>query len=476
MLTAPVRGRPRVVQANAAAARAGVAPGMALAAAEALAAGLRHAPWDEDGLARAALEVTGALLAASPRVAWERGLGAWWVDAAGLGSEARLAVRLRDLAAAAGFGPVRVGVADSAVAAYAASCGGARHAGAQAGRARGVILVAPGHDAVFLAPFPLELLDLDDDLALTLRALGLDTVGRLAALESDEVDARFGAVALDAHRLARGIDPRGPVAPRDGGLPRIACDLGAPVATVEPLLFVLRGALASLGTALRERGLAAREIVLTLTLDDGSSVERAVRPARPTSHEPALFDHVRAALEGWQLDEPVVALALSASFTVPAGGEQGDLLTPRWADPAALEAAFDRIRGREGADAVAVPARRDAHLPGDAGAWETAADVPPGPGAPRHDPAPRAALRLLSAPEPVRVRLGRAGLAAFRHGDTWHDVTGWSGPERLAPRWWLHGASAHPRDYYTTRARDGTLWLLFRAADARAWFLEGWWD
>jgi hypothetical protein len=73
------------------------------------------------------------------------------------------------------------------------------------------------------------------------------------------------------------------------------------------------------------------------------------------------------------------------------------------------------------------------------------------------------------------VRLGRTGLEAFRHGDTWHDVTAWCGPERLAPRWW-QGDAGGARDYITARERTGALWLLFRCMKRRAWFAEGWWD
>jgi protein ImuB len=538
---------------------------MALAEARALAADLAVLPWDGEHLARAALEVTTALLAASPRVAWAGGgamqrcvgasvrlagsggeAGVWWVDAAGLGNEAKLARRLVRIADALGFARARAGVADSAIAAYAATF-------RRPGRDAAPVIVPPGRDAAFLAPFPLALLEPGEDLAETCHALGLRTAGQFAALDADEVESRFGPEGLALHRLARGLDTRGPSAPRDDTLPVVSCDLGSPVATAEPLLFVLKGALASLGAALRAKGLAAREVALTLTLDDGSIAEKAVRPARPTSHEGALFDHCRAAFDDWVLPEPVTALAVRAAVTVTASGEQGDLLAPRWADPAALAAAFDRIRGSEGADAVATPVACDGHLPHDAGAWRTdertdapahrrttvqaggplregreergrrpdtgrrasAASRPTGErrrprdAAPARmltldtpsDPPAAAALRLLHGPEPVRVRLGRAGLEAFRHGEAWHDVTAWSGPERLAPRWWVmdgtdtaahhadpedapsapadgarSGAMAGPRDYYSAHTADGALWLLFRVGAARQWFVEGWWD
>ncbi|MEK6768206.1 MAG: hypothetical protein AABY85_04375, partial [Gemmatimonadota bacterium] len=355
-----------------------------------------------------------ALLAASPRVAWGGGAlrvgasarlptadGVWWVDAAGLGEEKSLARKLLRITSSLGYGPVRVGVADAAIAAYAATYGGegggasrAIDDGGRRGRVGGSpqraltgrskarprpderksAVVPSGRDAEFLAPFPLALLALDDDLADTLAALGLGTVGHLAALDTGEVEARFGPEGLAAHRLARGLDARGPSTPRDDALPAIEVELGSPVASAEPLLFVLKGALASLGDALRARGLAAREIALTLHLDDGSKAERAVRPARPTSHADALFDHCHAALEDWQLPEPVTGIALSAALTAPASGEQGNLLAPRWADPGALAAAFDRIRGSEGGDAVGVPETCDGHLPGDGGSWNVEAE------------------------------------------------------------------------------------------------------
>ena len=468
---------------------------MALSEARALASDLRTLPWDPEHLARAALDVTTALLAASPRVAWAGGMvrryagtpvrpvgpggevGLWWLDAAGLGDEAKLTEKLRCLAGGLGFGPARVGVADSAIAAHAATYG--RTDAPTHRRTDAATVVPPGTDAAFLAPFPFTLLEIDDDLAETLRALGLATLGQLAALDADEVEARFGPEGLAAHRLARGLDTRGPSTPRDDALPVVACDLGSPVATAEPLLFVLKGTLASLGSTLRTKGLAAREVAIALTLDDGTLAEKAVRPARPTSHEGALFDHCRAAVETWTLPEPVVALAVRAAATVTASGEQGDLLFPRWADPAALEAAFERIRGSEGADAVATPLVRDGHLPRDAGGWEATrrtdarthrrTDTLPGSAAPE-----AAALRLLPEPAPARVRLSRTGIEAFHHEGTWHDVAAWSGPERLAPRWWVVGDG--PQDRYTVRAADGSLWLLFSATNTRHWFVEGWWD
>ncbi|HWO88643.1 MAG TPA: hypothetical protein VNL98_05795, partial [Gemmatimonadales bacterium] len=94
MLIREERGKSRVAACCAIASRRGIRVGMALAEARALTADLEALPWDEEAIARAALEVTSALLSASPRVSWHRSAGApghqdgiWWVDAAGLGDE-----------------------------------------------------------------------------------------------------------------------------------------------------------------------------------------------------------------------------------------------------------------------------------------------------------------------------------------------------------------------------------------------------
>ena len=164
---------------DALAAQRGVTIGMAVEQAKAFSAGLVALRYDEERVARAALDVLTALLVLSPRVSWEKGHGVWWVDAAGLGSEARLAQKLLKAAGAAGYGAARVGIADSAIAAYAATV-----------RWKTWRIVQSGRDAEFLAPFPLALLDLDEDLADPLHALGLRAVGQLATLEESEVEAR----------------------------------------------------------------------------------------------------------------------------------------------------------------------------------------------------------------------------------------------------------------------------------------------
>jgi len=138
-------------------------------------------------------------LAHSPRVE-DAGAGRIYLDASGLeglfGDEPHLAARLRDAAAAVGV-KIRVGIAESRIAALAAARLG-----------RGVTIVEPGGDAAYLAPAPLSLLDLPEETATRLSRWGLRTLGELAALPTAGLFERLGGDGVRLQRLARGEDPR----------------------------------------------------------------------------------------------------------------------------------------------------------------------------------------------------------------------------------------------------------------------------
>ncbi|HEY5293917.1 MAG TPA: DNA polymerase IV [Gaiellaceae bacterium] len=74
----------------------------------------------------------------------------------------------------------------------------------------GLTVVRPGREASFLAPFPIRLLPgVGPRAEERLAALGVKTIGALAALEDDELRALLrGKVGRELRDRARGIDPR----------------------------------------------------------------------------------------------------------------------------------------------------------------------------------------------------------------------------------------------------------------------------
>ena len=527
------RGRLRVVSAGAA--RQRVRAGMSVAEAKAACAALALLPWEEDAVAAAVLRATAALVIASPQVTPVAGApGSWWIGASGferVGGERGLARAL--LRVARRWHPgARVAIAGSCVAARAAVWEGrAAVRGARAADAgvAGAVIVPAGGCAAYLAAAPLGLVPMDEELRLALHALGLRTAGALAALAPEDVERRWGAEGLLAWRLARGEDPRRPVLTRVEAAREVRTELASPAETTEPVLFLVRAALDRLCTTLAADGRAAAAVALTLTLDDGRgaipagvtpgapksggaggrvpspppvvaaetpvagplpahTVTREIRPPVPVARVAPLFERCRALLDRWPLPAPVCAVAVAITATAPATGEQGSLLDTAWRDPAALDAALERLRAELGPNVVVRPAARDAHRPEAAGAWLDVGDGASLQPAPAMAPAPprarmpddatslAAALRLLERPEPAEVECDADERPQALH---WRGcpvrVARAAGPERLSGEWWT--TASYRRDYWRCADDDGRELLVFQDhAAGQRWFVHGWYD
>ncbi len=441
-----------------------------------------------------------ALLGASPRVFLARA-GTCRLDARGWarrGGEPALVRRIRSAARAGGFAEVRVGIADSGVAADAA----ARLAREDA------VVVPPGGDRAFLAPLPLRFLPLPDDLRETLTVLGLRRVEELAARTRPEMEARFGPAGLRALRLAHARDDESLHPLTADAPPEAALEIEGGVSELEPLLFVLRRLLDRVCEGLAEEGRHAVRLELVLGLEDGSTRSAGVSPARPTLREGLLFDLCRSALEraaeGGRLPAPVHLLALRVPERASADARQLNLFAREARDPLAADGALSRLRARLGPEAVARPAPRADHRPEARNRWEAggsegaageAWEGSPGPagedapGSAREgsetrlepaeplDPIPLSpVLRLLPHPRALDVETAGGAPTTVREGGTREEVVAAEGPERLSGDWWKE---VYRREYYRVLTEGGELLWIFREGSvggAARWWLHGWWD
>lgn len=500
-----LRDGQRLRAVTAAAARAQVRAGMTVAAARGRCATLAVRDWDDACLARELARTSAAFLSASPHVAPAAGLpGTWWIGATGfdaLGGEPALAQTLQRMARV--WHPqARVAIADSCVAARAATwqmADGRRlmaDGGADNERAASCI-VPSGSDATYLAAQPLALIPIDAEVREALTALGLDTCGALAALSSGDVERRWGSAGLAAWRLAQGIDARRPVLARVTAPRQAHAELAISALTTEPILFLVRGALERLMADLVRDGRAAAAVAITLTLDDGRgvmptggmphTVTREVRAPRALARVAPWFERCRALLDGWTLTAPVSAVTVTITAVAPLGAEQGDLLAPAWRDPAAAEAAFERLRTTLGAQGVVRPVARDAYCPERQGAWdgvvtadggrltvENTTTQPSGFTSTVHYSPSTVSLRLLETPETVTViSAPRGDPRAFDWRGRRIPIARARGPERLSGEWW--SASPFARDYWRCESDElEQEFLLYR--DREGWKLQGWYD
>lgn len=398
-----------------AAGRAGVRAGMTIPEARARCATLDVRAWDDGAIADAMLAGTTALLAASPQVTPAAGApGMWWVGASGfdaIGGEVRLAEQL--LAIAQQWHPdARVAIASSCVAARAATWAPVR----DTTNAARITCIPRDACATYLAPAPLGLVPMGEDLREALTLLGLRTAGALAALDAGDVEQRWGPEGLIAWRLARGDDPRRPGLVRVEAARSTSVELPGAVESAEPILFVLRAQLQRLLQDCVHDGRAAAAVAITLVLDAGRqypiedidpsssfpltpftlhpdpvalnhtqhilsipqrTITREVRPARPLARLEPLFDQCRALLEQWRIPAPIIGVTVSIPATAPLAADQGDLLVPSWRDAAMnAEAVFARLRAaldpQHVGDVVVHAEARDTHRIEESGTWVSA--------------------------------------------------------------------------------------------------------
>ncbi|HTR33209.1 MAG TPA: DNA polymerase IV [Gaiellaceae bacterium] len=134
----------------------------------------------------------------------------------------------------------------------------------------GLTVVRPGREAEFLAPFPIRLLPgVGPRAEERLHALGIETIGQLAALTDDELGGFMrGKVGRELRDRARGIDPR----PLEVSTERISIsqeetferDIGDP----ERLHHELRRMAVQVAGYLQARGQVARTVTTKVRYPD----------------------------------------------------------------------------------------------------------------------------------------------------------------------------------------------------------------
>lgn len=485
------RGAQQVAFASKRAQAAGVRAGMTVAQAAALEAGLERLQLQPADEARALHSLGEALLGLCPGFE-VHGLEGLWLDAGAAKaaataedrraedalarSERAWAARVLECAAALGWRG-QLAVASERFTALALG---------RLGAAGGPVFAAPTA-AALLAPLSLDALELPGQLgpgaAGPFRALGLSTLGEVAALSAGAVVARYGSVGTHAQRLCRGEDDTPFVPDPLEEVLEEAVALEWPLEQLEPLLFALKAALDRLGARLSGRGRAAVQVRLRLTLDPAGSAEVPLVLARPSASAKLLLELFRHRLGELVLERPVVGLQVRVLEACEDPGRQL-LLGDAPEGDAALEVVVSKLQSALGPDALFAAELHPQHRP--EAAWAPGAFRPPGQGdglagrgrkgQPLFPPELKERpSRLLAQPVPLEVQLSaEGGLVAARVLGRRRKAQAVYGPERLCGGWW--SPSPYARDYYRVLFDDvGSLWLYRDAKDGR-FYLQGMFD
>ncbi|MCO8144760.1 DNA polymerase Y family protein [Rhodovulum tesquicola] len=343
-------------------------------------------------------------------------------------------------------------------------------------------IAPPGQTRAALAPLPLAALRLPPDMVEGLARLGLRQVGDVLGLPRAPLVRRFGRDLPRRIDQALGIEAE-PVSPLRPA-PRFAVRLTLPdpIGLEADILAGIDRLLPALCARLAEAGRGARRVRLqALRCDHGvETVELGLAQAvaQPERIRPLLALKLRALEAGPGIDR----LRLEAPVTEPVHARQHaghaeaarDALA-RGGAGTALADLIGRIGARVGLDALTRVAPAESHIPEKgwqvlAAAWsEPAADWPA-----RTRPRPL----LLFPPEPVTAPDRPAPPDRFRWRRRDFASLGATGPERIAPEWWLDDPAwrSGPRDYWRVDTAEGLrLWLYYAHGGemSSGWFCQG---
>ena len=434
-----------------------------------------------------------ALLACAPRVVVGDD-NRIWIDARGLHA-AQLAEQLLTVARAHGVPGVRAGTALTPIAAEcAAAC--TNPLTHHATNRPTLTVVRPGTDRDFIAPFLVSVLEPDEFMASLLEGLGIDTVGRFAALDAHSIELRLGIDGIRLWSRARAEDDRWFFNTPIRALPSASLEwVEYTLRDSERLLFVINSLLASVCAALTAQGERARELTLVFSLANKTQYTHPLRSSRPTADQRRWLRLVRDALEQLTLPDAVMGIALGVDAVTGNDRAQGDLFDRGFASADTVEIMLADLEDDQGDIVVApvstahpLPERRTRWVAESPTAYVSRSSFTLSAGSKTPPTTPELTLQLLPLPQPILVdtttRRDHDVPVRYRDDDGWHQLIDVAGPDRVSGGEW---ESPFAREYFKCVREDGMLIWMFVAKDERValttgegkdhwWFLQGWWD
>ncbi len=366
------------------------------------------------------------------------------------GGEAGLLEDMRARAERARMG-VRLGLAETRGAAWALA-----HYGQTTGEINGL---------------PVAALRLEPTTITALQRLGLRSIGDLAVTARAPLARRFGAGLL--HRLdqAMGRMPE-PINP-DPEPPHYAVRLTfpEPIGILSDVMAAIARLLAALCAKLHDQDAGARKLVLTLRRVDRGSQQVELRLAS-AMRDPArilpLFDRGVAEVDaGFGID----VMRLEAVIVEPMLACQIGTQTHQ---PDRLNDLITRIGTRIELENVQRFLPADSHIPERSFTIACAAFSDPAQDWPGHLISHRPRPIRLFGPEPITAQ-GPQPPQRFRWRRMLMTTGRATGPERIAPEWWLQDDTWRSglRDYWKIDTREGRRLWLFYTPQNPGWFVHG---
>jgi len=218
------------------------------------------------------------------------------------------------------------------------------------GKPDGLVEVAAGQEKEFLAPLPvINLPGVGKRTEQELKAMGIKTIGQLAALPPEAIKNRLGAAGVIIHRYANGIDDR--QVELTGEAKSISRETTFAEDTLDRtfLQAILRYLCERVGAELRQESKHARTITLKLRYADFETITRRISSKETTDADEAIFAGAVTLLDQALARKRKLVRLIGVGVSNLVGyGKQLHLLDSRPQRLAHLDRAIDRIRNKYG--------------------------------------------------------------------------------------------------------------------------------
>jgi DNA polymerase-4 len=248
--------------------------------------------------------------------------------------------------------PCSIGVASNKLLAKAANdVGKSRAKGDRPPMA--ITVVPPGEEAAFLAPLPVDQLwGVGPKTKEQLAALGIRTIGDLAAWPRQDLIRRLGEHGRALARRARGIDDRPVVTEHETKSMSRETTFAEDVSDRDLLCRTLLRLTRSVGRRLRRAELQGSTIKLKLRWSDFTTITRQTTLDRSTDQDAEIYEAAQTLFEAaWPRGRPVRLIGVGVS-NLEEPREQLTLWETSSKRGKRLQETLDELRERFGRDAV----------------------------------------------------------------------------------------------------------------------------
>lgn len=326
-----------------------------------------------------------------------------------------------------------------------------------------------GEGTGVLDDLPVAALRIDEETVIGLQRLGLRSIGDLATAARAPLARRFGAGLLLRLDQALGHQPE-PITPA-ADPPHYATRMTLPeaIGLVDDVMAATARLLGPLCDKLKAQETGARRLTLTLRRVDQSDQQVELRLAAPMRDPERILPLFRRGVEDVDAGFGIDQVRLEAIQVEPLAIQQIGAATQS-TDPSRLDDLITRIGTRIGLENIQRFLPADSHIPERGFIIAAAAFSAPQEGWTMTRPRPMS----LFPPEPIKAS-GTHPPARFRWRRMIITTARATGPERIAPEWWLEDRNWRSglRDYWKIETREGRRLWLFHTPQNPGWFVQG---